>query len=455
MDGATRDYFEPRFGADFGRVRIHAGPHAGESARAINARAYTLGSAVVFGAGEYQPETIPGKRLLAHELTHVVQQNGGTARLQRKLFVDGPIDASDPAARIPQPARASMVESLIHSLCPAFRVNAASGGDEVQETVPGTCDDPGALTAGAYPTGCCCMCVMINTPNVWTIRVTQNEGAYTHFPDIVIPPSTSVIESMHWSEEGATSPAHLVGRPRQITLGHELCGHAALMEINAHPARADRTSTDVHDPTIKIERLLWGEQGLPSAEQRGLARSPASAPSGSRHRGESVSRVTVARFPFNSHDVSQLPASERAKINTAKEFIATNDWFVDVLGHSDPAGSAAAKMDVSERRAEAVKREIERDPRISPTVTRFGPSMPRFTRVEGLSDSEPLSSGTAHELWRRVDILTANFPAGAQVPPPGTPTIATGVPPRNGTAVLQGLISTDACVRHLTQGAWL
>lgn len=85
MDRATRDYFEPRFGADFSGVRIHAGGQAEETARAINAHAYTLGSSIVFGAGEYQPETEQGKHLLAHELTHVVQQGEKlTSFLQRE-----------------------------------------------------------------------------------------------------------------------------------------------------------------------------------------------------------------------------------------------------------------------------------------------------------------------------------------------------------------------------------
>lgn len=65
---------EARFGHDFGRVRIHTDDRAVESARAVGARAFTLGSDVVFGQGQYQPETSPGMRLIAHELAHVVQQ---------------------------------------------------------------------------------------------------------------------------------------------------------------------------------------------------------------------------------------------------------------------------------------------------------------------------------------------------------------------------------------------
>jgi hypothetical protein len=71
----VRADMEPRFGQDFSEVRVHKGPEAAETARAVNARAYTTSKDIVFGAGEYAPDTKEGKHLLAHELTHVVQQN--------------------------------------------------------------------------------------------------------------------------------------------------------------------------------------------------------------------------------------------------------------------------------------------------------------------------------------------------------------------------------------------
>ena len=74
LDMATRTFMEPRFGHDFGKVRVHADDRAAESAQAVNALAYTAGRHVVFAAGSYRPESDEGKRLLAHELAHVVQQ---------------------------------------------------------------------------------------------------------------------------------------------------------------------------------------------------------------------------------------------------------------------------------------------------------------------------------------------------------------------------------------------
>ena len=75
LDAGTRDFMESRFGRGFGGVRIHTGDQAAESAQSIQARAFAAGSHVVFDKGEYHPHTDSGKRLLAHELTHVAQQS--------------------------------------------------------------------------------------------------------------------------------------------------------------------------------------------------------------------------------------------------------------------------------------------------------------------------------------------------------------------------------------------
>jgi hypothetical protein len=76
LDAGTRAFMEPRFGHDFSQVRVHTDARAAESAQSVNALAYTVGRNVVFGVGQYAPATSEGKRLMAHELTHVVQQTG-------------------------------------------------------------------------------------------------------------------------------------------------------------------------------------------------------------------------------------------------------------------------------------------------------------------------------------------------------------------------------------------
>ena len=77
----TRSYMETRFGHDFSRVRVHTGTEAAQSARAVNALAYTVGQDVVFGERQYAPGTDAGRRLIAHELTHTIQQGGSRLAL--------------------------------------------------------------------------------------------------------------------------------------------------------------------------------------------------------------------------------------------------------------------------------------------------------------------------------------------------------------------------------------
>ncbi len=77
LDAGARSFLEERLGADFSDVRVHTGARADESARSIDAQAYTVGSEVVFRTGVYQPDSPSGRHVLAHELAHVVQQKAG------------------------------------------------------------------------------------------------------------------------------------------------------------------------------------------------------------------------------------------------------------------------------------------------------------------------------------------------------------------------------------------
>lgn len=88
---SARAYFEPRFGHDFGSVRVHRDAEAAASARDIAARAYTVGNHVVFGSGSYSPESRGGRSLIAHELAHVIQQTG---TVQRHRLAPQPIGRS-------------------------------------------------------------------------------------------------------------------------------------------------------------------------------------------------------------------------------------------------------------------------------------------------------------------------------------------------------------------------
>jgi hypothetical protein len=115
LDPATRGFMESRFGHDLSRIRVHADSRAAESARAVEALAYTVGKDVVFGAGQYAPHSPAGRKLLAHELTHTLQQGASTApALQRQ-----PQPALPPAA---DPERCPRGEMRLGPGLPCFPV---------------------------------------------------------------------------------------------------------------------------------------------------------------------------------------------------------------------------------------------------------------------------------------------------------------------------------------------
>jgi hypothetical protein len=129
LDRATRAFMEPRFGQDFSQVRVHTDARAAQSARAIDALAYTVGQNIVFGGGQYQPAMAAGRRLVAHELAHVVQQRQTRARTDSQSTVEmaSPEDAAEREA-----------ESLGNRMAdgPPARVDR-SGGASLHAARPG------------------------------------------------------------------------------------------------------------------------------------------------------------------------------------------------------------------------------------------------------------------------------------------------------------------------------
>jgi hypothetical protein len=98
LDRASRAEFSACFGADFSSVRVHADSPAAESARAVNAYAYTVGNHIAFASNQYQPFTSKGRALLAHELTHVLQQRGSESASPMPALIAPSNDAAEQEA---------------------------------------------------------------------------------------------------------------------------------------------------------------------------------------------------------------------------------------------------------------------------------------------------------------------------------------------------------------------
>ena len=104
LDTATRAFFEPRFGRDFGYVRLHADGEAAGSADAVGALAYTAGQHIVFGAGAYGPTSCVGRRLLAHELTHAIQQSSHYSVAASRTAIVQRSPEPSPQSKVPLPS---------------------------------------------------------------------------------------------------------------------------------------------------------------------------------------------------------------------------------------------------------------------------------------------------------------------------------------------------------------
>ncbi|GGK23226.1 hypothetical protein GCM10010124_14680 [Pilimelia terevasa] len=125
LEADVRADMEERLGHDFGDVRVHTDGRAADSARAVHAQAYTVGSEIVFGAGRYDPGSDPGRHVLAHELTHVVQQRGGP--VEGTPTGDG-VAVSDPGDRFEREAAAT-ADRVMATAAP---VPAGEAGPQVQ-----------------------------------------------------------------------------------------------------------------------------------------------------------------------------------------------------------------------------------------------------------------------------------------------------------------------------------
>jgi len=123
VEPGARSFLEERMGADFSDVRVHTGAKADESARSINAQAYTVGTDVVFRSGAYEPDSPGGRHVLAHELAHVMQQKAGPVS---GTPAAGGISISHPSDSFEQAAERSAAQAL----SPAPVQTMPAGGGE-------------------------------------------------------------------------------------------------------------------------------------------------------------------------------------------------------------------------------------------------------------------------------------------------------------------------------------
>jgi hypothetical protein len=145
LDHGVRRFLEPHVGLDLGGVRVHRGDVAAAAATALHARAFTVGRDIAFASGEFRPDTVSGQRLLAHELTHVVQQRSGPVD---GTAAGGGVRISDPGDRFEREA-ATNAERVMSAPAPAVapgpavQRHADDGEQDVQRQIDSAQIDSG------------------------------------------------------------------------------------------------------------------------------------------------------------------------------------------------------------------------------------------------------------------------------------------------------------------------
>ncbi len=349
--------------------------------------------------------------------------------VQRYLRVSGtrPSDRNDPM-RANYPDRASYkaaaiaaMRPQIQSLCPNFDINA---GGIVYPTPRNYCRTRNleTISQGSNKCGCCCLCILKRSPEDWKLRVTGLQGPHVEpgNKSIFLHPDDTAFEFGSYGDSNSRIDTNL-----NTVAGHEICGHAALLEMRAHPDHHNRTVTDVHDSTIRVENAINDEQ-QETLPNRGYALSGS-------HRGESWARITLREYPQYNFLPSSLPDSEQEKLDLAVHFSEpesdfTGGAFVDIVGHSDNVETRTGILDYSQFRANMVRDYMIAQHGTDQINKTYGSSVrgedetsistDRFTSCDGVlnSDSDPLYLADAPQ-QRRVEITMAGFPGGAERPP--------------------------------------
>ncbi len=289
LEPALQQDMGQRFGYDFSKVRVHTGNAAEQSARDVSANAYTVGHNIVFGAGQYTLESTAGRRLFAHELTHVVQQRDRGSKMigapkgdvtdsiapivQRRLAVN-------PAARagpgIPHIPLTQSVQGMLNATCPTggAGVDAKTGAVTLGAGVcewAGVPYEANARRADVSPTpaGCGCLCDVVSSAQTTTIDFRAGG------PSTAVPPRGAGFGGVAASTTVHVDPRfqgqyRINGRwvdvPFHLLLSHEVCGHALPMMRGTHAAIGPGPAggTPPHERrAVDVERDIAAEGGHP------------------------------------------------------------------------------------------------------------------------------------------------------------------------------------------------
>jgi hypothetical protein len=323
LPDSVRAFFEPRFGYDFSRVQVHADARAATLTQRLNARAFTRGRDIFFATGHYRPDTEAGQRLLAHELTHTIQQNG---------------NGTPPASTLGQPRGA--VASQDHPLEQEVGsvVERVTGGEQTSA--------PAILSA--LPGAAGLILRQVATPEVATVPVPQLTKRSEPLTSLGSIDSEGTEDSAQVSASGEDVQQVSTSQPRQDEPAQDEPTHI-------EPAQDDPTQG-------AGAQAIESESGVPeAAEEQGEAAQEAG--------------------PAQESDAGALPSSDLAFID---EELAEHQRWAGALGRVDQAGSLGRAEFIAESAGGGVLTGLATGAAMGVGMGLVGRAAARFVPIPGV-----------------------------------------------------------------------
>ncbi len=359
LDAQTRAYFEPRFGHDFSKVRVHTDAEAAESAHAVNALAYTVGHQVVFESARFDPRSDTGQELIAHELAHVVQQSGQQNNRSGLTVAAGNDAFEHDADRVAQRALAGDHAQPPRKLAPA-----------VQRQVPPTSPGPPTMQGldwglncdwSKFPPKCSVNIQGVDVPidkDHWRCVVLAREGRCPpECKDEVEPLGIPCVQPEKPNFPGKSQTHEPECPPGQIPIAGRC--------ISFRPPTGGPTSQPC--PPDQIPTITGGcaPMRVPSSPTTppGPTAPPLQQP-GTHVRVGTIESETLDNFALNDPNVPSQYAQQLDHL--AGLLNVYREVEVHIEGHTDGSGTEAINIPLSQQRAEAVKAQLIRRHIVNP-----------------------------------------------------------------------------------------
>ncbi len=333
LGAATRSFFESRFGKDFSNVRVHNDAGAANIANAVHARAFTVDNTIVFGSGQYRPESSEGRRLLGHELVHTLQQNnGGTLRRQQAT----PVTMPPITIRVGMPSDLSSLSTPVPTGSATISHNAA------------------ALQLNSQLSGT----LLPFTSGGWNGADIANKlGQYDRIPG-TDSDAVRCVQAVALMSHILNGPDATIGYLTSISLQGMLSAGRYDTRVRTALRVIDFVKDQIRNRRATYGNMYWAMEAVHDLFYGDASGTPANTPGPARD--QIVPMLDLAQNMVNMDVWCNTPAvlmSQAATLNPGEQFML-NTWTVSFNYYFDMAGASATQQNLTYTRTDEHDRPL-------------------------------------------------------------------------------------------------